>query len=301
MGVLVEVVIGLTLTYLIISLICTVINEFFASVLKLRAAGLQKGIEEIIDDDQLKQAFLQAGIIKMAGRASGKKGPSYMPSRTFALGLLDALDPKKPVSSHRTAKSIAAAINKLPKSLIKDTLSTLARDAGENVDAVRDSIAEWFDQMMDRATGVYRRNMQTLSLVFAVVLCVALNVDSVQIGRALWFDPELRQAIGEAASELVVDTGNVDDLADLAVIGENLRPLPIGWDFSGPGWSGDWFRSPGGWFLKILGIAFSALAVSLGAPFWFDLLSKFVAIRAAGKEPTERKPKAGTLPAGSEA
>jgi hypothetical protein len=31
----------------------------------------------------------------------------------------------------------------------------------------------------------------------------------------------------------------------------------------------------------------SVFAVSLGAPFWFDLLSKFVNIRGAGTPPAE--------------
>jgi hypothetical protein len=39
-----------------------------------------------------------------------------------------------------------------------------------------------------------------------------------------------------------------------------------------------------GWF-KILGWLFTVLAVSLGAPFWFDLLNKLVNLRGAGKKP----------------
>jgi hypothetical protein len=41
-----------------------------------------------------------------------------------------------------------------------------------------------------------------------------------------------------------------------------------------------------GWILTIL-------AVSLGAPFWFDMLNRVVAIRSAGKAPEEapKKPK----------
>ncbi len=54
------------------------------------------------------------------------------------------------------------------------------------------------------------------------------------------------------------------------------RHIPLersGWDFAG-------------WLLfKLFGLLVSAFAVSLGAPFWFDLLSKFVNIRAAGAPP----------------
>jgi len=41
----------------------------------------------------------------------------------------------------------------------------------------------------------------------------------------------------------------------------------------------------GAWPLKLLGWLITALAISFGAPFWFDLLNKFVDLRGAGKKP----------------
>jgi hypothetical protein len=41
------------------------------------------------------------------------------------------------------------------------------------------------------------------------------------------------------------------------------------------------------WILKVLGLAFTAIAASLGAPFWFDLLNKFITVRSTGKAPEE--------------
>ncbi len=46
-------------------------------------------------------------------------------------------------------------------------------------------------------------------------------------------------------------------------------------------------RAPHNW----IGFLLTALAVSLGAPFWFDLLNKFVNIRAGGNDPSEKKKK----------
>jgi len=39
--------------------------------------------------------------------------------------------------------------------------------------------------------------------------------------------------------------------------------------------------------LKVIGILLTAVAASLGAPFWFDMLSKLVNIRAVGKAPVK--------------
>jgi hypothetical protein len=43
------------------------------------------------------------------------------------------------------------------------------------------------------------------------------------------------------------------------------------------------------WVLKCVGLLMSVLAASLGAPFWFDTLSKFVNLRGAGTPPGETK------------
>jgi hypothetical protein len=65
--------------------------------------------------------------------------------------------------------------------------------------------------------------------------------------------------------------------------------LPIGWtrevgdprSLYGVSWQG--------WSMRILGWLVTALALSLGAPFWFDLLNKFIVIRSTVK-PKEKSP-----------
>jgi len=39
--------------------------------------------------------------------------------------------------------------------------------------------------------------------------------------------------------------------------------------------------------MRLLGYLLTALAISFGAPFWFDLLNKFIKLRGAGKKPEE--------------
>jgi len=41
--------------------------------------------------------------------------------------------------------------------------------------------------------------------------------------------------------------------------------------------------------VRILGWLVTALALSLGAPFWFDLLNKFIVVRSTVK-PKEKSP-----------
>lgn len=65
-----------------------------------------------------------------------------------------------------------------------------------------------------------------------------------------------------------------------------------------PELSASWLR----WLVfKLMGFVMTALAVSLGAAFWFDLLGRLVNLRATGARPaaTARPaPPAATAPAG---
>jgi len=71
--------------------------------------------------------------------------------------------------------------------------------------------------------------------------------------------------------------------------------LPIGWsNETDPrlNWNGGTLGEQIQWHL--LGWLLTALAISLGAPFWFDLLNKFIVVRSTVKpkeKSAEEKPK----------
>ena len=75
--------------------------------------------------------------------------------------------------------------------------------------------------------------------------------------------------------------------------------LPIGWEIPGDTqtkWPGLHFWEPGFWSgwaaqlrLHFLGWLLTALAISLGAPFWFDMLNKLIVVRSTVK-PKEKSP-----------
>lgn len=72
--------------------------------------------------------------------------------------------------------------------------------------------------------------------------------------------------------------------------------LPIGWEYENDPrrhWPGMNVFGDGGWvdqfYWHSLGWLLTALAVSLGAPFWFDLLNKFIVVRSTVK-PKEKSP-----------
>ena len=183
----------------------------------------------------------------------------------------------------------------------------------------------WFNNSMERVSGWYRRRTQAWTIGIAVALTVALNVDSVLIAQRFARDSALRAAIVAQAEQMVqqpativvgstpaagtpvspgpADRVTADRVADTSARAQLLQDpiqelnsvgIPLGWpDPDGP-------RSGFSWFLlKTLGLLLTAGAASLGAPFWFDTLNRFMSVRSAGKAPEEtpKSPKQIPIPA----
>src|SRR5262245_3633819 len=66
----IDVAIALILMYLMLSLLCTVINEFIATKLKLRAKALASTLEQLLDNQTLRDTFYRHGLIVTNKRAT---------------------------------------------------------------------------------------------------------------------------------------------------------------------------------------------------------------------------------------
>jgi hypothetical protein len=75
--------------------------------------------------------------------------------------------------------------------------------------------------------------------------------------------------------------------ADVAQDVDQLQRLqiPLGWTGNAEKWPDDPLDFGVKALLKLLGLLMTAAAVTLGAPFWFDMLSKVARIRSAGAPP----------------
>jgi hypothetical protein len=273
-----DIAIGLVLMYLVLSLIGTVINEFIATLSRARASTLKTAVAKILDNPTLSADFYNHGLIDSTNKAAAGDHASYFSSQTFAMAVLGSLDPTKPLPGFADIKG---AIEKLPDCNIRDVLLAQVVAANGSLDALRAGIAKYFDDAMDRVSGIYKQYLKWISLGVGLFIVTLLNADSIAVGTSLWKDSSLRAEMVEStksalssASEACKDT---DIAKRLNCLENEIRPLPLGWH----AWpDGSWQ-----WFWKIVGLFLSALAVSLGAPFWFDLLSKFVSIRGSGPPP----------------
>jgi hypothetical protein len=123
-------------------------------------------------------------------------------------------------------------------------------------------------------------------------LVAALNVDTINIAQVLWRVPTERAVVASAAAAQATAGNSTERSADQQVRDIAALDLPLGWTSAHKGTvaSTDPQHAPlnaGSWLLKLLGLLLSVMAVSLGAPFWFDALSKLGQLRATGPKPAK--------------
>jgi hypothetical protein len=290
-----EVAIGIVFVYLILSLICSALNELVARMSALRSRTLEDGIRNLLDGKSqdgreladifyghhlIKGLYKQGWIDKLIGR---KGRPSYIPSRTFALTLFDMFAATKSDTDPLALSHIQDAISHLPDSDARNTLLLLIDESKGNLKKAQENVEQWFNDTMDRVCGWYKRNIQLITLCIAFVVSVGLNADTFIIVNSFYRDPTVRALVVAAASKQAPPTVPELSPKQILQIQEELQQLqlPMGWSKSNLRPS----NCIRGWITKFFGLLFTTFAVSLGAPFWFDLLSEFMNLRSTGKQP----------------
>jgi hypothetical protein len=284
-----DVAIAIVFIYLLISLVISAINELIAGLLKSRAKNLSKGIQALLQDPSQAgwvARLYQHPLIQSLSPPNSK--PSYIPSRTFALALLDLIAPAT-ADGARTLADVKTGMANLPQPLQR-TLTNLLDEAQHDVERLKTQIEIWFNNGMDRASGWYKRKTQWIQFFLGLSLVILLNIDSVHIGRTLFaVNSPLRASLVESAKSFVAQPGGTNRPMKDVVEAISTASLPIGWSE---------LPRRDQWLTMILGWLITAFAVSLGAPFWFDLLNKFINVRASGKAPEEepKSPKEVPVP-----
>jgi hypothetical protein len=224
------------------------------------------------------------------------KGPSYISPRSFALVVLDNFAPRE--GQKTVFEEGMGVLDELPDGLGK-RLKPLVDSAQNDVEKLRTNLEAWYDDTMARVSGWYKRKTQIILIVIGVVLVPAINANTIAMAERMWKDDTVRSAVvaqaqanasakpasGTASAKPA--TGGKAPSADqkLNEAADNVDKvvkvgIPMGWRGGAvPHGASAIAMAIGGWVLTIL-------AISLGAPFWFDTLSRFSRLRSSGKPET---------------
>lgn len=207
------------------------------------------------------------------------------------------------IKSENTLDTLRTALLNWPDSSARNALLTLIDSAEGDINKARKNIETWYNSSMDRVSGWYKRRVQIITIFVGLGLTLAMNADTISIFKGLLNNPTLQNSLVAASGEYVKaakEASNDPKESPEARLQKNVEEinhlrLPIGWDWNTPDSvlsktslqnkklavpSG---KDPVSWIIKFFGWLITALAISLGAPFWFDTLNKIMVIRSTVK------------------
>lgn len=320
-----DVVIALVFLYLLFAMTCTAVNEAIASAFNRRGRMLRQAVEHLLGDAGLASAVYQHPLIASLGqpprrgRPAAPPLPSYIPAKRFATALTDHLTGTGSVND---AAAVEKGINNLPPAASRQ-LKTLFDLSNGNPSDFHARVGEWYEQTMDRVSGWYKRSVSRQTYVMAIIFVVIFNLDSVQLFNRLWSDSAFREAAVDQARARIAETGTAEVPVMEYTGGDNPTtgtPVQTGTVSltdsetklltSLRGWDDDRMRLRTArvvegdtvgvklrWLFgvatgHVIGWIVTIFAISLGAPFWFDLLNRFMNLRSSGRAPDEAPSKA---------
>jgi|GEM_PF-1251076 len=306
-----NVLIGLVTVYLAFGIACTAIVEAVAAWCSLRSRNLEAALNEFLagnfkekgkEAETFVKAFYDHPLVQALSK--GKDGrPSYIAPETVGQ-VVEAL-----VTANAGVASLAEAVKTLPgtpeTNRIKGLLDAFVTQASGDAAAFRKAVETNFNAAMDRASGWFKRYAQNIALIVSTVLVIGANADTVNLATSLASSFAARTKMVELAEQRLKEAKTTEDQVktgkteggitvgeaeqqseaarvalDRAASDMEAAGLPFGWK----GWPST-KEIPS----KAAGLLVSILAVSLGAPFWFDVLQRFMQVRAAGALPRQTK------------
>lgn len=309
-----DVALGLSFIFFLFSVLVSTTSEMILSWSNARGKMLWKALAHMLPEgmrndtlvplnDFVQHPLMAAMHRNPPGDSSMKNFPSYLSNTQFSQVLMDILETKGTGAAGAETRweQMRAGIGTLDDGAA-GPLQALSRDAERNLlpgqepsSVFQFLVGQWFDAMMDRSTGWYKRLTQVWNFGMGIALAVACNLNVIAITRALSTNDELRtafvqkaQASVEAQSELVAKMGVEQSQGARAVFDDAVKEIsdagfPVGWSIAT---TKAWKAHPVGTFFEsILGWLMAGAAAALGAQFWFDLMKKIINMRGTGTKP----------------
>jgi hypothetical protein len=317
-----DLIIGLIFIFFVLSIAASSAVETISRWQNIRANNLEKWMLDSFDEKIGEKTFGQLINEHSLIQKLTTKGriPSYIPSKIFSQVLLDIIHSQENTELKTYSPTrLKEAIEKtalLPEDLKRSFLQKM-EDTNDDLESLKTEISDWFDLSMQRIGGTYKKFAQRAIWIISLTLAISLNVDTFQLSEFLYENPEARNNLVLASQNAISDStyieivnkkANTDstinvseEIASVKKQIENIssiqasfidQKLPIGWPVKNQAmlscetsfWTlvGLWLKKFGGWLI-------TGLAVSMGAPFWFETLNKLVNLRGAGANPSKTK------------
>lgn len=290
-----EVAIGVIFLVTTLSLVVSTLAEMQSQRRGKRASILEEGVRRMLvggapvaKSDDFARRVLTHPLLRTV---ADEPLPDAIDPRTFARAVLAEAEVTQANVTEVTARVREAAGDHLA-AIVSGLLDS---DPVERREVV-ERLAEWFEREVGGLGRSYRSWVSKQLLVIAVVLVPLFNADGLLFAQLLWTDAGLRVAKADSAAAFVDERRQGGGELSVAIESQDavgrIETFPLGWPV-GAGWEADpriadLVKVDGGaavgvnWLgvlQRLLGWLLTVAAVSLGAPFWFDILRQLVGLR----------------------
>jgi hypothetical protein len=295
-----EVVIGLIFVYYVLGSIVSLITQWINEAFETRGKSLERHLMKIVGDKHVdefvKLPQLQAlrpirykGLLGFVISATEPKKLEKIPAATLVDSYFDFVG--LTASKEFELDELKELITAFPDSEGKQAMLKWVGQGVTNIEELRKRTSMYFAGVMDQASATFRSNARSFVIVLSMLLTFLLGTDSIQLAQTLWSNAAVR-AIAVAQATMVVQQDNAvsQDIDSLIQQLLDLNIVKIGWwqtDLPQTGVFNEWALFI---VLKIVGLGLTAVAVSQGSSFWYDLLKKIVTpTRGGGGDSSEAK------------
>jgi hypothetical protein len=286
---------------------------------RLLATSLQKWLGETVFEVVMNHPMVRESTVyrKFGGQdLEYKSKPDWIDPKYFSQAFADLL-----VKAKATSDPTKLLPDEL-SGTVQYFLDQLDKQVYQNVEELAEDIEKWFDSRMYNLTELFREYSRVWLAGIAIGVTLFFNLNTIAVSQALWQGPTLRAAVVEAAgSQVTVGAAdsNVDIDTESIPLGEaeaedtatpqsspeqernpvqifqeelSVLDLPVGWTdqeldvFYLPSFlaqTTDADRPAMNWFSMVMGWLLTVLAVLLGAPFWYGILTNLVNLRQGEK------------------
>jgi hypothetical protein len=277
-----EVAIGLILVYYILGAIVSTVTQILTESLETRGASLEQYLVKIAGDKtvdltnlpQIKafRPIRYANWWNVFGAGTEEKKVEKIPADTLVSAFFDITG--LTAQQSMSAEDLTGLISKLPDSEGKQALLNWINQGVTNINDLRARTSDYISGILNQAALTFKARARSFVIIFSLLITLLFGTDSIQLAKDLWADAGLRAVAAQQASIITSQPGQIPDITALF---NQLGSLSfrIGWwqasSLPAPKSLPDWITFV---LLKILGLGITAVAVSQGSSFWYDLLKK---------------------------
>lgn len=256
------------------------------NLIGVAASGKKMTLEKLKSMPQLN-SLKPVRYVKKLGIPVG-----WLTGKTEVIDYIEKIPPKNLVdalfdlegTNKKGNEKVKEVIESLPDTIspgidftIKKELKKLADAGFDDVEALREKLNTWIGGLMDQASETFKAQARWWVVVISFVVTFILGVDSIALAKLYWQNAALSATADAQATLILASTDDENqknaDVQQLITQLDEMKATDQFW-YQKPEDAPDDWNFMNIFFSKFWGMVITAIAVSQGSSFWYDLMKQ---------------------------